>query len=393
MHQVDLKIAEGVYSVSDYEVTYYKSMPDGTVIHFDWDAETGTGGTFYDTNNDGSYDLITLFIRDGGRGDVDGSADGVILDPGFAVFFQRSVAPPAVPEQPVVPVTPVIPVDPVVPVVPVIPVTPVDPVIPVSPVQPMIPGMPVNPIAPSAPLLPDRLIFNQESILPALNTVQQSVLRDVFTNIRDPLPQFLMPNYADGIFDNGRFAFLRGWSTSDANLLRISDLFHKIQISDYLEVRQSFDVVENPRITSSEGFRMTVIEVSGIPLAVFRGQPDLTLEAGSLSEYQIGSDVFAHADPKAIVMLKMAQIDGKALPSWIQFNGKTGKLLVQPPQGVSGDFVVRLVAIDQAGREVVTIFRISISPKGEVGVGRTSFSDKIKQSIEVFAFNFVRKES
>ena len=138
---------------------------------------------------------------------------------------------------------------------------------------------------------------------------------------------------------------------------------------------------------------MTVIEISGTPLAVYRGQPDLTLEAGVLSEYQIGSDVFAHADPKSVVMLKMVQIDGKALPSWIQFNGKTGKLLVQPPQGVSGDFVVRLIAIDQAGREVVTIFRISISPKGEVGVGRTSFTDKIKQSIEVFAFNFVRKES
>jgi hypothetical protein len=91
-------------------------------------------------------------------------------------------------------------------------------------------------------------------------------------------------------------------------------------------------------------------------------------------------------------MLKMSQIDGKALPSWIQFNGKTGMLLVQPPEGVSGDFVVRLVALDQAGREVVTIFRISISPRGDVGVGRTSFSDKIKQSMQGLAFNFVRTE-
>jgi hypothetical protein len=217
-------------------------------------------------------------------------------------------------------------------------------------------------------------------------------MREVFSNLQEPVPQFIMPSYQDGMFQNGRFAFLRGWSTSDVSLLRIHDLFHPVQTSDYLEVRQSFDVVENPRITSSEGFRMTVIEVSGQPLAVYRGQQDLTLEAGIATEYQIQPDVFAHADPKAVVMLKMSQIDGKAIPAWIQFNGKTGKLLVQPPEGVSGDFVIRLVALDQAGREVVTIFRISISPRGDVGVGRTSFSDKIKQSMQGLAFNFVRKE-
>jgi hypothetical protein len=363
LHQVDLKIAEGVYRVSDYEVTYYKSMPDGTVIAFDWDAETGTGGTFYDTNNDGSYDLITLFIRDGGRGDVDGKADGVILDPGFAVFFQRSV--PA----------------------PVVPVTPVSPEMPPAAI---VPGVPVISENGLAALIANNLDLIRTRMYPV--DVAGLNMRDVFNNLHEPVPQFIMPSYQDGMFQNGRFAFLRGWSTSDANLLRIHDLFHKIQLSDYLEVRQSFDVVENPRITSSEGFRMTVIEVSGLPLAVYRGQPDLTLAAGISSEYQIQPDVFAHADPKAVVMLRMSQVDGKAIPAWIQFNGKTGKLLVQPPEGVSGDFVVRLVAIDQAGREVVTIFRISINPRGEVGVGRTSFSDKIKQSVQSLAFNFARKE-
>jgi hypothetical protein len=372
LHQVDLKIAEGVYGVSDYEVTYYKSMPDGTVIAFDWDAETGTGGTFYDTNNDGSYDLITLFIRDGGRGDVDGKADGVILDPGFAVFFQRSVPAPVVP---VVPVTPVTPVVPVLPVVPEVPVTPVGPVVSENVLTSVIPG---------------NLDFLRTPI--PLGALTGLNMREVFSNLQEPVPQFIMPSYQDGMFQNGRFAFLRGWSTSDVSLLRIHDLFHPVQTSDYLEVRQSFDVVENPRITSSEGFRMTVIEVSGQPLAVYRGQQDLTLEAGIATEYQIQPDVFAHADPKAVVMLKMSQIDGKAIPAWIQFNGKTGKLLVQPPEGVSGDFVIRLVALDQAGREVVTIFRISISPRGEIGVGRTSFSDKIKQSMQGLAFNFVRNE-
>jgi hypothetical protein len=360
MHQVDFKIEEGLYSVSGYEVTYYKTMPDGTVIPFDWDAESGTGATFYDTNNDGTYDLITLFIRDGGRGDVDGKADGVILDPGFAVFFQRSVAPP------------------------VVPVSPMERGNPVERGNPMERGNPVergNPMERGNPVErvnPPSLLDTDQSD----SRVYVKPLESIFTNLHEPVPQFSVPTHADSLFKDGRFGFLRGWSTSDANLLRISDLFHKIQTSDYLEVRQSFDLVESPNLTSSEGYRMMVIEVSGVPLAVYRGHPDLTLTPGLLLEHQIPSDVFAHSDPKAVVILKLTQIDGKPLPGWIQFNGKTGKLLVQPPEGVKGDFVVRLVAIDQAGREVVTIFRISVRQTGEVDVGRTSFSDKIKRTVQ-----------
>ena len=375
MHQVDLKIADGLYSVSDYEVTYYKTMSDGTVIPFDWDAESGTGGTFYDTNNDGSYDLITLFIRDGGRGDVDGEADGVILDPGFAVFFQRSVAPPVVPANPANPANPV---------------NPVNPVNRVLPNESVRPSAPVGSAGPKFPL--ERLIpAVKEGFSRNVMTLNTQALESIFNNLNEPVPQFLMSNYADGIFKDGRFGFLRGWSTSDANLLRISDLFHKIQTSDYLEVRQSFDLIESPNLTSSDGYRMMVIEVSGTPLAVYRGHPDLTLTPGALFEYQIPSDVFAHADPKAVVLLKLTQLDGKPLPGWIQFNGKTGKLLVQPPEGVKGDYVVRLAAIDQAGREVVTIFRMSVRETGEVDVGRSSFSDKIKRVVQSASLSLMVK--
>jgi hypothetical protein len=222
----------------------------------------------------------------------------------------------------------------------------------------------------------------EENIFSNLSSDRGQVSNSIYNNLHEPVPQFLVPTHADSLFKDGRFGFLRGWSTSDANLLRINDLFHKIQTSDYLEVRQSFDLVESPNLTSSEGYRMMVIEVSGVPLAVYRGHPDLALTPGVLLEHQVPSDVFAHADPKAVVMLKLAQIDGKPLPGWIQFNGKTGKLLVQPPEGVKGDFVVRLVAIDQAGREVVTIFRISVRQTGEVDIGRTSFSDKIKRTVQ-----------
>jgi len=248
-------------------------------------------------------------------------------------------------------------------------------VIPVTPVEPV---TPVNPVS----LLEGGQIDFKGNV---------KALESIFTNLHEPIPQFLMSHYADGIFKDGRFGLLRGWSTSDANLLRISDIFHKIQTSDYLEVRQSFDLIESPNLTSSDGYRMMVIEVSGTPLAVYRGHPDLTLTPGALFEYQIPSDVFAHADPKAVVLLKLTQLDGKPLPGWIQFNGKTGKLLVQPPEGVKGDYVVRLAAIDQAGREVVTIFRMSVRETGEVDVGRSSFSDKIKRVVQSASLSLMVK--
>jgi hypothetical protein len=166
-------------------------------------------------------------------------------------------------------------------------------------------------------------------------------------------------------------------------------VFNEIQRESYLAGRVTFDEVDVQPVTNNRGFQMTVIEISNAPLAVYRGQPDLTVSAGILTEYQVQPDVFAHTDPNAVVVLKLSQADGQALPPWIQFNGKTGKFILNPPEGFVGNLVLRLVAVDQQGREVVTIFQISVRDSGQTSVGRMSFSDKIKQNVQAFSLTFL----
>jgi hypothetical protein len=58
-----------------------KQAKTGPWQSFDYDPITGTGAIFHDDDNDGSKERAVLWIRDGGRGDDDGLANGIILDP------------------------------------------------------------------------------------------------------------------------------------------------------------------------------------------------------------------------------------------------------------------------------------------------------------------------
>lgn len=72
-------------------------VPTGTLVNqywkygaagwyrFDWDAATGTGAIFEDRNGDGTNDIVLHFV-DGQRGDDDGEANGVVVDPGLATL-------------------------------------------------------------------------------------------------------------------------------------------------------------------------------------------------------------------------------------------------------------------------------------------------------------------
>jgi hypothetical protein len=81
IQRIDLRLPEGRYN------TYFKvNAATQTVWAFNWDAVSGTGAVFTDSNGNGLTDTVSLFIRDGGRGDDDGVADGVILDPGFVAM-------------------------------------------------------------------------------------------------------------------------------------------------------------------------------------------------------------------------------------------------------------------------------------------------------------------
>jgi hypothetical protein len=87
----------GVQAVTDPPVLY---MPTGTTVNqywkygvggwfnFGWDGTTGA--QFQDVNGDGTKDVVLTFV-DGQRGDADGIANGVIVDPGAPVLMPRQV--------------------------------------------------------------------------------------------------------------------------------------------------------------------------------------------------------------------------------------------------------------------------------------------------------------
>ena len=69
-------------------------MPTGTVINAYYKHNTVTnkwatfaGATFEDRNDDGTPDIV-LTLTDGGAGDQDGIANGVIVDPGAPAFYE-----------------------------------------------------------------------------------------------------------------------------------------------------------------------------------------------------------------------------------------------------------------------------------------------------------------
>ena len=77
LQRVDLTLPEG----GVLNPVLLKESANGSWEPFDYDPITGTGAQFHDDNDDGYVDRAVLWIRDGGRGDRDGLADGSIDGP------------------------------------------------------------------------------------------------------------------------------------------------------------------------------------------------------------------------------------------------------------------------------------------------------------------------
>ena len=58
-----------------------KPNEEGVWESFDYDPISGTGAIFIDADNNGLFEAVELWLQDGGRGDFDGIADGIITDP------------------------------------------------------------------------------------------------------------------------------------------------------------------------------------------------------------------------------------------------------------------------------------------------------------------------
>jgi len=74
---------------------------------------------------------------------------------------------------------------------------------------------------------------------------------------------------------------------------------------------------------------------------------------GSAFSFTLPKDTFQHSDPRASVVLEARTADGKALPSWLNFDPASGRFTGKVPQGVS-ELVVRVTARDASGGEAST---------------------------------------
>jgi hypothetical protein len=153
---------------------------------------------------------------------------------------------------------------------------------------------------------------------------------------------------------------------------------------DWGQAPQSTDwLAADGRMTREDGFQVVVTRVGDARLAVLRGQADQLVPAGETSLILIASDAFGHVSADAEVRLALTLEDGKALPAWARFNGKTGQLLVQPPTDAPEQLVLRLTAMDQDGETVSTVFRLDIVKNQTPTNGRMSFSEKLRASTSV----------
>ena len=84
--EITIKLQYGVKADA-----YVKINPStGEAYDFTYDPITGIGAELIGSNNDGTVDTIKLHIIDGGKGDDDGIANGLISDPGFLALSPRS---------------------------------------------------------------------------------------------------------------------------------------------------------------------------------------------------------------------------------------------------------------------------------------------------------------
>ena len=65
---------------------------------------------------------------------------------------------------------------------------------------------------------------------------------------------------------------------------------------------------------------------------VLRGLNTLALEPGAALDLRIPSSVFGHTRADARIQLSLTLEDGRALPAWIRFDARSGRLQAEPPR-------------------------------------------------------------
>jgi hypothetical protein len=117
------------------------------------------------------------------------------------------------------------------------------------------------------------------------------------------------------------------------------------------------------RMTARE-LGLTAASTSADMLVRFQPIPDQSFTVSRGLSFSVPGDAFAHTNSRAVVRLEASQINGDALPSWMSFDGATGRLSGTPPDDFEGVLQIRITARDNQGLEASTQFTITVGQTG-----------------------------
>ena len=113
-------------------------------------------------------------------------------------------------------------------------------------------------------------------------------------------------------------------------------------------------------------------------LSVFRGITDQFIEASKLAVFSLPADAFVHSKADAVVTITAKQPNGEDLPAWVQFDARTGTFTLDPPSGFNNELQIKVTARDNEGREVNSIFKLTVGKAKADMSSRSSLSEQIR---------------
>ena len=132
--------------------------------------------------------------------------------------------------------------------------------------------------------------------------------------------------------------------------------------------------------TSRSGFPVVVFQLDRPSLTLYHGVSDQYADAGAVSSFTVPYDAFAHTDPSERITLSATQADGRPLPGWVRFDAESGRFDIETPRGVRGELAIKLSARDTQGREVSTLFRLSVGERQGNNGGRAGLGEQLRQA-------------
>ena len=131
-------------------------------------------------------------------------------------------------------------------------------------------------------------------------------------------------------------------------------------------------------LTSSSGFQVSVVEAPTPNLSVFRGITDQFIEGDKPAVFSLPADAFVHTKADIVVTISAKLANGDDLPSWIQFDARSGTFQLNPPPGFNEELQIKVVARDREGREASSMFKFSVGEGKGKPTSRNSLSEQIR---------------